>query len=248
MSRTFVVYKHTNKLNGKIYIGITGQNVRKRWGKCSKAYVPSTSRFGKAIQKYGWDNFTHEIIADNLTREQACQKEVELIAKYQTQDPSKGYNIRAGGELSTYGLHHSEATRKKNSEAQILYRVGQYDLEGRLIKCWSGVFEIERSMGWARSALLNHLRKKPEQPYHGYYWKSFRKELDPPQNVPLYQYPAVEQYDLNGNKIASYRTYHEAEISVGIAESYLWKCINKTAPDVEGFYKCHNFKWKVIKK
>jgi hypothetical protein len=53
---TYSVYKHTNKYNNKIYIGITKQNPIKRWAN-GKGYKIN-SHFRNAIEKYGWDNFT----------------------------------------------------------------------------------------------------------------------------------------------------------------------------------------------
>ena len=67
--RIFCVYKHTSP-NGKSYIGITSMNPpEKRW-KNGKGYSHN-KYFTNAINKYGWDNFTHEIIENNLTEEEA---------------------------------------------------------------------------------------------------------------------------------------------------------------------------------
>lgn len=78
----FTVYKHTNKINGKIYVGITGVGVYNRWGKNGVNYLRDKCRFSYAIRKYGWGNFTHEILFENLTREDACQKEIQLIKEW----------------------------------------------------------------------------------------------------------------------------------------------------------------------
>lgn len=61
----YTVYMHTNKTNLKRYIGITGQTVQERW-RDGKGYK-SCILFNRAIQKYGWDGFEHEIVASNLT-------------------------------------------------------------------------------------------------------------------------------------------------------------------------------------
>ena len=53
----WIIYKHTNLINNKIYIGQTCQRVEERWRK-GKGYDPKTY-FAKAINKYGWDNFSH---------------------------------------------------------------------------------------------------------------------------------------------------------------------------------------------
>jgi len=79
-NKNFVVYKHTNIANGKVYIGITSQLPQQRWGKNGSGYKPNTY-FWRAIQKYGWDHFTHEILADGLTKEQALAMEKATIAE-----------------------------------------------------------------------------------------------------------------------------------------------------------------------
>lgn len=68
--RIYHVYAHINKINGKIYIGITKRKPEQRWGKDGHAYQRQL-RFYRAIQKYGWDNFEHEIIANNLTKKRS---------------------------------------------------------------------------------------------------------------------------------------------------------------------------------
>ena len=93
----YTVYKHTNKLNNKVYIGITSRNPISRWGKSGSNYTTSP-HFYSAICKYGWDNFNHIILYTGLTKEEACAKEIELIAKYQSTNPMFGYNMTSGGD------------------------------------------------------------------------------------------------------------------------------------------------------
>ena len=64
-SLNWVVYKHKNLTNGKVYIGIT-HDVRKRWHGNGCAYK-SNRYFWQAIQKYGWDGFSHEVIYENIS-------------------------------------------------------------------------------------------------------------------------------------------------------------------------------------
>ena len=54
--------------------------------------------FWKAIQKYGWDNFRHDILLQNETFEYASKAEKCLIAADHTNDPRFGYNLTIGGE------------------------------------------------------------------------------------------------------------------------------------------------------
>lgn len=109
--KLYKVYIHTNKINGKKYVGITCRDVNLRW-QYGKGYI-NNEHFYRAICKYGWDNFSHEIIADGLSKDDACDMEIALIAQLKTQDCNFGYNITAGGEHANV----TEATKQKISKA-----------------------------------------------------------------------------------------------------------------------------------
>lgn len=91
----YLVYKHTCP-NGKTYIGITKSGTYVRW-KFGKGYIKQ-KLFYKAIQKYGWNNIKHEVIYENLSKEEACEKEIELICYYKSNQREFGYNLTSGGE------------------------------------------------------------------------------------------------------------------------------------------------------
>lgn len=111
--KLFVVYCHTNKLNGKRYFGITSMKPQKRWGKNGVGYKDN-EHFWNAIQKYGWDNFDHKIIADNLCVDDACNLEREMVAKFKSNKQDFGYNRTSGGEE---GQYPSEETKQKMRES-----------------------------------------------------------------------------------------------------------------------------------
>jgi group I intron endonuclease len=106
----YTVYKHTTP-SGKVYIGITKQNPKKRWQN-GNGYKHNTY-FYRAILKYGWENIKHEILYEGLTKERACDLEIQLIDKYDATNPSKGYNTSTGGECGSLGVHPSKETREK---------------------------------------------------------------------------------------------------------------------------------------
>ena len=110
MEKNYTVYMHICP-NGKRYIGITRQIPKYRW-KNGNGYRYN-KHFWNAIQKYEWNNFEHIIIENNLTKEQAENMEIELIAKYRSNESDYGYNIENGG--NTIGTHSIE-TKKKISE------------------------------------------------------------------------------------------------------------------------------------
>lgn len=116
LNKTYCVYKHTNKFNGKVYIGITSQLPEKRW-KNGYGYE-GNEYFFRAIQKYGWnDGFDHEIIVSGLTKENACVIEIELIKTYDSTNSDKGYNFSSGGDCGNAGCTSSEEWVEKMSEA-----------------------------------------------------------------------------------------------------------------------------------
>ena len=108
---SYCVYKHTSP-SGKVYIGITKYNPTKRWQN-GKGYHKN-SYFWKAICKYGWDSFSHEIIASLLSKEDAAAMEVALIAEHKSNDPEYGYNITAGGEVNILPRSSLEKISEKN--------------------------------------------------------------------------------------------------------------------------------------
>lgn len=109
----YSVYKHIFP-NGKIYIGMTCQsNLNRRWD--SGRGYKTQSLMARAIEKYGWENVRHEIIANGLTKAQAEATEMAMIAENKTNNPQFGYNIENGGNCTGT---HSEATKQKIGEAQ----------------------------------------------------------------------------------------------------------------------------------
>lgn len=96
------IYKITNIINQKSYIGQTCQTVEERWRKHLSDAPKLNTPFSNAIEKYGWDNFTKEVIDTATTKEEADKKEKYWINHYQTciQEFGKeaGYNITPGGE------------------------------------------------------------------------------------------------------------------------------------------------------
>lgn len=106
------VYKHTTP-SGKIYIGITSQSPEKRW--LNGRGYKRNEHFWNAIKKYGWENIKHEILAENLTKEEACRLEKFYIELYKSADQTKGYNLTTGGET---GAVHTVESRRKLSESK----------------------------------------------------------------------------------------------------------------------------------
>lgn len=114
-----IVYIHTNKINGKVYIGITSKkNPQKRW-EYGYGYK-SCPLFNRAIEKYGWNNFYHQIVYKDISFEEAKKKEIELIKQYHSNDKKHGYNILEGGS-GALGRKVTKQQKDKMSKAIKLY-------------------------------------------------------------------------------------------------------------------------------
>ena len=156
--KKYCVYMHKNKTNGKIYVGLTSMIPEERW-KYGKGY--HTGHFKYAIEKYGWDNFEHIILKDNLTKVESSYWEKYYIQQYNSTDRNYGYNISFGGECG--GHPQTEETRRKI--AMNGYHGGfkgkKHSLETkqRMSKSRTGrIFSDELKMKFSKSALKNRGR------------------------------------------------------------------------------------------
>lgn len=115
-----IIYKATNKINGKMYIGQTTRSLDVRMAEHARH---SDLPFDRAIQKYGLENFEVEIIDTANTIEELNQKEIYWIKYYNTYE-GDGYNACLGGENSK-GFRHREESKAKMSEKKSKMYIGE---------------------------------------------------------------------------------------------------------------------------
>ena len=118
LTNNFCVYAHVNQINGKIYIGQTCQNPENRW-RMGEGYKGSTY-FYHAIQKYGWSQFKHIVLIENLSYQQSNLTEGGKNAPKTEEHKKKLSESNIGkhpheGELNPmYGKHMSEEAKQKS--------------------------------------------------------------------------------------------------------------------------------------
>ena len=96
-----IIYKITNLVNGKIYIGKTIQGIQKRWyGHLKKAKIGKGHYLHSAIRKYGAHNFKIEQVCECNSAKELNQKEQYWISYYNSDNHSLGYNLTPGGEIN----------------------------------------------------------------------------------------------------------------------------------------------------
>lgn len=145
-TKKFKVYKYTLKNDGRVYIGQTCYSLKQRAGSNGYKYKGS-QKFYNAILKYGWNNFIPEIIADNLTSEEANKLETQMIIEYDS--INYGFNIANGGgnripteqtrlkqslakmgtKNNRYGIKLSEETKRKIGQANKISQLGKKHTE-----------------------------------------------------------------------------------------------------------------------
>lgn len=96
------IYKYTNKINGKVYIG-QSKVLEKRQNKhLSSAFNPNSNEYNsllhRGFRKYGYENFDYEILENCLVSE-LDEKEIYWIEQYNSY--KNGYNLTKGGNSPT---------------------------------------------------------------------------------------------------------------------------------------------------
>lgn len=203
--KTYCIYKHTLP-NQKVYIGKTC-DVKRRWRACN--YVGNWF-FYSAIQEYGWENITHEILEDNLTLEEANEKEKYYIALYQSTNSQYGYNLRAGG------AGDGAMTSKTEKFKERYKRVYQYTLEGDFIAEWDNLTLAAESCGGINkitgiSQCCNGKRKTA----YGFQWRYEKFDRLSKQELTGVK-KRIVQKDLEGNVIQVYNSVSEAADALGM--------------------------------
>lgn len=106
----YYIYKITNKVNGKTYIG------QHKYKKLNDRYMGSGKLLAKAKKKYGLENFTKEILVFNISKkEHADLLEITFIASEREKGKAE-YNISDGGQ-GPKGKPHSDEHKRLISEA-----------------------------------------------------------------------------------------------------------------------------------
>ena len=216
---SYCVYKHTSP-SGKVYIGLTSRDPEKRW---NNGHGYNGSYFFRAIKKYGWDNFKHEIVASGLCENEAKNLEIELIAEYKSNQRLFGYNISSGGESKTGTTISDEQKEKirKGNIGKIVSAETRAKLSAASKKMWQDKNRVE------------YFRKINS----GANNKMFGKKMSE-EEKKIRGAKAVIQLDIDGNFVNEFISIHEANKKTSIGRDGISKCCR-------GLYKQYcGYKWK----
>ena len=164
------IYKSINKINGKIYIGLTTMKEEE-----SEWYFGSGDSIKKAIEKYGIENFEKEILERGFsTREELSKAEIKWIEHFRSTEKGIGYNLSPGGDLNPGHLKKS---------------IYQYSPEGELIKWFPCIDEAIKEIGMKNSDIYKKSIRET-RPIKKFWWSLEEKS---PEEIVLMHIEYLEE-------------------------------------------------------
>lgn len=225
----YIVYKTTNLINGKIYVGVhrTNPDIFDGYIGCGVSKKDQKRKvlkgFPKTVQKYGYNNFKRETLFIYPDTEQgkiqAFQKESEIV-NIEFVKRTDTYNLVVGGNYPIY-----EHSRK----------IAQYSIDGRFIRVWDSITEAEEKLNL--NSIQGNLRGTTK--YCGdYQWRFYdgdNSDIAPVQKKEK----VVFQFDLQGNLIKTWKSITEASKSFTnnkAAKTAIWNVCNNKSNQAYGYY------------
>lgn len=159
------IYKYTNKINQMVYIGQTKQTLEER-DKKHLSQLKDNTYFHRAIQKYGRENFTLELVEDKIPFNQLNEREKYWINYFDSfYTTGKGYNLTQGGQ---WGSGTQKLTIKQADEIKQLIlntNLTFEDIGSRYGVTIYTISDINRGKSFNETTLKYPLRPAPERSF-----------------------------------------------------------------------------------
>ena len=220
------IYKYRSP-NQKEYIGQTCRTLKERAGVQGQYYKGSLIFFS-AIKKYGFENFSVEIICE-APLELLDELEEFYIAHYNTIYPN-GYNIQKGGK--------SKYTLRKNRQRNVI----KYDTQGNFIQSFNSVKDAAKEMNCNYQTISSVLSRKRRH-YKGYIYRYSNEKAPEPIVIMQTHGKTIAQYTLEGEFIAIFKSANEAARAIGKNSNAGRNIRNVSCGKRQSAY---GFKWKNI--
>lgn len=224
------VYKVTNLLNNKVYIGITTKTIEERWKRhIDTAYTKNSKDynqvFKKAIRRYGESNFKIEEIEEQEDLELLKQREQYWISYYKSYyelEDSWGYNGTPGGDMPAV-------------KTRPVYQLNI--MTGEIVDEYPSVAAAEQIYGRGIYEICHEkiIGEKPQ----GFTW-CFKENLkNNSQDFLKIKYKVFCQLDLNGKLISYWRHHKEAGEAIGCSPGNIGSCLIGKRQSAGGFQWCY---------
>ena len=226
----YIVYKTTNKINNKIYIGVHRTNIDIDDGYigCGLYNSPNSIKqfksykFHKAVKKYGVKNFIRETLFEyddtEIGKRAAYKKEAELVNR-EFLKRKDVYNMCLGGKVPS-----------SMSERE----VAQYDMDGNFLRTYHSITQAAQLTGISHSGIQSACSGDIKF-CKDYQWKYFTGNKKNIPALPLKQ-KVVYQFDLQGNYITYYKNCAEASEKTGVCTSFINDACNGKIRSSHGYY------------
>ena len=223
------IYKITNIINNKIYIGLTTQTVQKRWSQHINTAYSQTSKdsnelLKKAIRKYGINNFIVESIDEADTLDELKEKECYWIKQYNSyafDNDGYGYNMTRGGDSPT---HEQDCVAVKRIDI----------LTGQELERFPSIAAAERTYNRGIHEIIHgHVGQVPK----GSTWKRVEESYDQVQE--FLKYNIVCQLDLQGNFIRYWLNVQDAAQYLGNSAGNIRSCLVNNRGQAGGYQWCY---------
>ena len=229
MVNKWTVYRHISP-SGKVYIGITSkENVNKRW-RYGTGYS-SCIIFQNTINKYGWNNITHEVLFTDLIEDRAKNLEKDLIRHYKNLNIS--LNITDGGN-GTLGRVFSKETilKMKNShKGKVLSKSHRENM--RIAQLKRTKYEISKTgKDNIKNGLLKYY-KTHSSPRKGIVLSDEEKYKNMMSQKTR---KSIIQYDLDMNFIAEFPSISYASKVTGLTLSRIAECCRGKTNKYKNYY------------
>ena len=223
-----LIYKITNKLNEKFYVGKTMKSLSTRfYNHCYSAIKRnSTTYLHKAIRKYGKDSFVIEEV-------EICEKDLGDREMFWISKLKPHYNLTLGGDGGILGFKHTDKTKKLLSEN----RMGKYTGEENPFYGQHHSEETKQRLSEFRTGKTFS---------KGFTGKSHKEESKNKTSQTLKNNPNVKrtkvfQYDIEGNFLREFQSFTDAAQFVKTSPSNIkYTCEGK-------FKHCKGYKWNYQK-
>ena len=234
--RKYIVYIHKNKINGKVYVGITHYtNPEKRW--LSGYGYGRNCYFHAAINKYGWNNFEHIIIFKNISKELACKEEQLLIKRYKKRGIC--YNIANGGEGSV-AMSKETIEKLKEYKGPLASQYGKKHSPERVeqqreiaYNMWENLSDKEKK-NRLRGVIKFQFKSGKEHPNYGKHMSKENKNII----IKALSKPVL-MVDKNTNEVLKeFNSTVEAEAFLNVRGRHVSCCCNNKRKTAYGY------KWK----
>lgn len=205
------IYKIKNKIDNKIYIGQTTQDLETRWKQHLKKR--NCCRYLKyAFNKYGVENFEFKLVCITFNN-QLDDMEIKYIEQYNCLVPN-GYNIRLGGNS---GKHHEDTKRKIGESLKTKYKNGMVHSMPQLGKPHNQITKQKIS------DTLKGRKRTQESIDKGIITKRNKRNRK------------IIQFDIEGNRLNSFYTCTEAAEYIGCTLSNISSCCNGVTKTSNGY-------------